>query len=187
MRDVLKTERLTLRQIELTDAPAFSALATDIDVARMTGSFPHPFPLLSVEFKILSLQSQKRRGLAHPYAITETERDALIGVADLFRRTADGPWEIGYWVGRPYWGRGYMTEACRALLTELETRHGAQDVTAGVFTDNLGSMRVLEKLGFEKSSAPDLFFSMARLAKAESQPFLRPAGARRLAMSAVER
>lgn len=187
MRDVLKTERLVLRQIELRDAASFAEYANDLDIARMTGSFPYPFPRLSVDFKVMYLRAQKRRGIGHGYAITETGQDKLIGVVDLFRQDDTDPWELGYWIGRPFWGLGYMTEACTALIEELQQEHGAQDLTAGVFTDNPGSMRVLEKLGFSAQGEPDMYFSMARLKKAPSQNFLRPADVSRLAMSARER
>lgn len=175
MRDIIETNRLTLRQIELRDAESFATLANDLDIARMTGSFPYPFPRLAVDFKVMYLRAQKRRGIGHGYAITETGQDRLIGVADLFRLKEGQPWELGYWVGKPYWGRGYITEACEALLSELENQHGPHAVTAGVFTDNPGSMRVLEKLGFKKDGKPGLYFSMARLAKAPSQSFIRQA------------
>jgi len=161
MRDTLTTDRLVLRQIELRDAEAFSTLGSDFDIARMTGSFPHPFPLLS----------------AFPYAITRAGDDTLIGVSDLFKRGEDTLWEIGYWIGRPYWGQGFMTEACTALLTEADATLGAQDRVAGVFTDNPGSARVLEKLGFEREGQPELHFSMGRLKKAESQDFVLKARA----------
>ena len=177
MRDVLTTKRLVLRQIEMRDAVSFAELANDYDIARMTGSFPYPFPRISVDFKVMNLRAQKRRGLGHGYALTEAGQDKLIGVADLFRAKNDHPWELGYWIGRPYWGLGYMTEACRALISELEQEHGAQDITAGVFTDNPGSMRVLEKLGFSRQGEPDMYFSMARLKKTPSQTFLRLASA----------
>ena len=172
MRDLVKTERLTLRQTELRDAPAFSTLVSDFDIARMTGSIAYPYPLLSAEFKIMSLHAAKRRGLAHPYAVTLNGQDELIGIADLFKRDPTDLWEIGYWVGRPYWGRGYMTEACTALLGEADLALGPDDRVAGVFTDNPGSARVLEKLGFEKSGEPNTYFSMARLKRARSQDFV---------------
>jgi len=172
MRDTLSTDRLILRQLGDRDAARFAEFGTDIDVARMTGSFPHPFPLLSAEFKILHLRAQKRRGFAYPYAITRKDEDLIIGVADLFKRSEESLWEIGYWVGRPYWGQGYMTEACTALLTEANHSLGRADRVAGVFTDNPGSARVLEKLGFERNGVPDFHFSMARLSKAESQEFV---------------
>lgn len=172
MRDILKTSRLTLRQTELRDAAAFSALVSDFEIARMTGSIAYPYPLLSAEFKIITFHAAKRRGLAHPYAITLKGQDELIGVADLFKRTPTSLWEIGYWIGRPYWGEGYMTEACEALLAEADAALGCENRVAGVFTDNPSSARVLEKLGFKKTGDPEYYFSMARLKKAESQDFI---------------
>ncbi len=172
MHDHIETERLVLRQLEDRDAAHFSEYGTDIDVARMTGSFPHPFPLLSAEFKIMDLRAQKRRGLAHPYAITRKGEDTLIGVADLFKRDAESLWEIGYWVGRPYWGNGYVTEACSALLVEADKTLGAGDRVAGAFIDNPNSARVLEKLGFERHGELNNYFSMARLENATSQDFV---------------
>lgn len=176
MRNKIETKRLVLRQLELRDAKAFSELGTDIDVARMTGSLPHPFPLLAAEFKIMDLRAQKRRGLAQPYAITLKDgSDDLIGVVDLFKRSADTLWEIGYWVGRPYWGQGLMTETCSAILAEADSTLGREDRVAGAFTDNPGSARVLEKLGFERSGETEPYFSMARLEKAQSQDFIKRA------------
>lgn len=172
MRDTLYTERLTLRQTELRDAAAISKFGSEFDIARMTGSFPHPFPLLSAEFKIMTFHAAKRRGLAHPYAITLRDQDELIGITDLFKRCPESLWEIGYWIGRPLWGQGYMTEACAALLAEADSTLGPQDRVAGVFTDNPGSMRVLEKLGFERRGDANYYFSMARLKKAKSQDFV---------------
>ena len=172
MKDIIRTERLTLRQTEQRDAAAFSTLVSDFDIARMTGSIAYPYPLLAAEFKIMTFHAAKRRELAHPYAITLNGRDEMIGVADLFKRGADSLWEIGYWVGRPYWGNGYMTEACEALLAEANLSLGTGDRIAGVFTDNPGSARVLEKLGFEKTGDPNEYFSMARLKNAKSQDYV---------------
>lgn len=172
MRNRFYTERLKLRQTEVRDAAAFSKLASDFDVARMTGSIPFPFPLLAAEFKIMSFHAGKRRGLAHPYTITLKDDDEMMGVVDLFKRDADSLWEIGYWIGRPYWGKGYMTEACAALLAEADNSLGPDDRTAGAFTDNLGSARVLKKLGFEPTGKPNHYFSMGRLKKALSQDYV---------------
>ena len=172
MRDTIETERLVLRQTERRDAQAFSTLVSDFGVARMTGSIAYPYPVLSAEFKIMTFHAAKRRGLAHPYAITLKGADRLIGITDLFKRGPDTLWEIGYWIGRPFWGKGLMTEACAALLSEANEALGAEDRVAGAFTDNPGSARVLEKLGFERSGEPETHFSMARLKKALSQDFI---------------
>jgi len=175
MRDQITTKRLVLRQLEDSDAMRFAKFGTDIEVGRMTGSFPHPFPLLSAEFKILHLRALKRRSLAHPYAVTRKGENLIIGVVDLCKRETSGLWEIGYWIGRPYWGKGFATESCRALLEEADNTLGPADRVAGVFTDNPSSAQVLEKLGFEQDGPTGFYFSMARLAKAESQDFIRRA------------
>ena len=117
MRSIIETERLVLRPITNEDAPAFARLGNDKDIARMTGSFPYPFPLISVEVKIMMLNAQRRRGIAYPYAITKNGGE-LMGVTDLFRQDETSPYELGYWVGKPFWGKGYMPEAAKALLAE---------------------------------------------------------------------
>jgi len=175
MKETLKTERLVLRQLRDEDAKALSKYGSNFDIARMTGSFPHPFPLLSAEFKILHLKAQKTRGLAYPYAITAKGHDDMIGIVDLFRRTERSPLEFGYWIGEPYWGKGYASEACQCLMAEADRHFGPTLLTAGVFSDNPASLRVLEKLGFKPTGKTEKYFSMARLRKAESILLERPA------------
>ena len=170
MRDILKTNRLVLRSVAIADAPLFSQYANDWDIAKMTGSIPHPFPLVSTEVKILTMMSQKRRGLAHPYVIT-LDGDALIGIMDIFRRSEDAEYELGYWVARPYWGKGYAVEAAHAIMEEAHTTLGVTTFIAGVFVDNPASMRVLEKLGFKNTGSEGDYFSMARLKHMESIGF----------------
>ena len=167
MRNEIGTERLVLRQLALNDAAAFSKLADDYNISKMTGSLPHPFPLYSAEFKIMYLRQQKRRGLAYPYAITVNGGE-LIGVMDLFRSAPDTALEIGYWIGKPYWGQGLSTEAAKAIIQEAKDRLGVQALMAGVFADNPASLRVLEKLGFKTTGSEEMYFSMARMEKARS-------------------
>lgn len=167
MRNEIGTERLVLRQLALNDAAAFSKLADDYNISKMTGSLPHPFPLYSAEFKIMYLRQQKRRGLAYPYAITVNGGE-LIGVMDLFRSAHDTALEIGYWIGKPYWGQGLSTEAAKAIIQEAKDRLGVQALMAGVFADNPASLRVLEKLGFKTTGSEEMYFSIARMEKARS-------------------
>lgn len=167
MRNEIGTERLVLRQLALNDVAAFSKLADDYNISKMTGSLPHPFPLYSAEFKIMYLRQQKRRGLAYPYAITVNGGE-LIGVMDLFRSAPDTALEIGYWIGKPYWGQGLSTEAAKAIIQEAKDRLGVQALMAGVFADNPASLRVLEKLGFKTTGSEEMYFSIARMEKARS-------------------
>lgn len=167
MRDEIRTDRLVLRQLTLDDAKAFSKLAGDYDIAKMTGSLPHPMPLFSAEFKIMYLRRQKQRGLAYPYAITREGGD-LIGVMDLFRSAPDAALEIGYWIGKPYWGQGLSTEAAKAIIQEARDNLGVKALMAGAFADNPTSLRVLEKLGFKPTGHEEMYFSMARMEKTRS-------------------
>ncbi len=103
----IRTERLTLRPLELSDAPRISAFTCDWDVARMVSSIPFPQPLISVEGFLLI--EQARRPLAKDYAFAiELPGEGLIGIAGAHVRGKDysGRFvEIGYWIGKPYWGQ----------------------------------------------------------------------------------
>jgi RimJ/RimL family protein N-acetyltransferase len=164
----LQGPRLTLRPLELTDAPRFARFGSDYDIARMTGSFPRYFPQISAEFRIMHMTSQKHRGLSFNYAVTEKGEDKLIGVMDLFRSGENEMLEIGYWIATPFWNRNYATEAGQIILKAAQQNLGVKRIKAGVFMDNPASLRVLEKLGFERRGAIEPFFSMARLEKADS-------------------
>lgn len=170
MRPFIKTDRLILRKIGSGDAAAISKLAGDPDIARMTGSFPHPFPLLSAEVKVMILKAMRRQNNAYPYAIT-VDGGSLLGMVDIFRNGPGFPFELGYWLGKPYWGKGYAAEASTAILQEAKNTLRLTEIVAGVFFDNPSSVRVLEKLGFEACGPGDDYFSMARLKKASSLDF----------------
>jgi len=162
MKDKIETKRLTLRQLELSDVDALSRLGGEFDIACMTGSFPHPFPPLSAEFRLMYLQQQWRQGLAYPYAVT-LDDDELIGIVNIFRRHANAELEISYWLGKPYWGQGYATEAAQAIIDEAHRTIGATTIIAGVFVDNPASLHILQKLGFKLTGESGMYFSMTRL------------------------
>lgn len=166
--DILHGNPLTLRPLKLSDAARFAKFGSDIDIARMTGSFPRHFPLISAEFRIMYMTSLKRRGLSFNYAITETGEDEIIGVMDLFRASQDDIFEIGYWIAKPFWGNGYATNAGQMVIKAAQNHLGVTRLKAGVFADNPASLRVLEKLGFERHGPIEPYFSMARLEKAPS-------------------
>ncbi len=172
MRRIIHTNRLALRPITLNDAPAFSRLAGEFEIARMTGSIPSPFPLLSAEIRTMMFSSAWRQGQEYSYAITMDQTE-LMGVTSLFKRKISDGFELGYWIGRPFWGNGYMTEACAAIISAAEDDLGLDVITAGVFADNPGSIRVLQKLGFISTGQIDDYFSIARLQKAKSLGFVR--------------
>jgi len=167
MRDEIRTERLVLRQLTLEDAPAISKLAGDKDISRMTGTIPNPYPQLAAEFFLMLNQHSRQRERAYNYAIT-LDGVALMGVTGLFYRGDTPEIELGYWIGKPYWGQGYITEACQALLSEAQDSLSLNHIHAGVYSDNHASLRVLQKLGFKLTGEDEMYFSMARMEKAHS-------------------
>jgi len=119
-----------------------------------------PFFALAGEFWLMRATANWRRGQSYAYAITGTD-DSLMGIVDLFKNE-DNDWEIGYWLGKEFWGKGYMPEAAKALLTESFHTLDIPYIDAGYFEDNPASGRVLEKLGFVSKNVSSNLYSVAR-------------------------
>ena len=141
----LQTERLALRALRPDDASDLTHLVDDAGVARMTTAIPHPFPAGAAEDFIQRMIEcdGRREGV---FAIDVRER-GFAGVLG-FHPDEHGSPEIGYWLGRPYWGRGYMTEAVRGALKWARRDWRKNVVVAGHFADNPASGQVLCKSGF---------------------------------------
>lgn len=159
MREQIETERLVLRQPELRDGPAMAAHFQDFDVLKMTGSLPYPYLPQAADFWILRTRARQRRGLAHSYMM-ETMNGDVIGNVSLFRADLNDDFEIGYHLGRNWWGVGYASEACRAVINEAKT-HGQSRLVAGVYDDNPASQTIMSKFGF-RATEPDNIWCMAR-------------------------
>ena len=151
----------------MSDARGISKLAGIPEIARMTGSIPSPFPLLSAEMRCEIFQIHWKRGTEFAYAITK-DGGEIMGLVSLFQRPGVEIYEIGYWLGKPYWNKGYMTEACTAVLNEFSKAHPDHRVVAGAFADNPASHTVLEKLGFKPTGESENYFSICRGHKALS-------------------
>ena len=145
MREHLKTERLLLRPCQSADAAAVQTLCTNWKVARMTSRIAHPYPAGAAALWIASHGEARARDEEHTFCI-ELDGEP-VGVVGL-RKTADRVHELGYWIGEPWWGRGYATEAAARLLRFAFRELGAARLTSGHFLDNPASGRVLEKCGF---------------------------------------
>ena len=146
----LRTHRLVLRPFTQEDAPRVQELAGAREVALGTLTIPHPYEDGVAEEWIGSLEQQWRGREALMLAMV-TESDGLVGSIGLVR--IDVPHaraELGYWVGVPFWGRGYAPEAARAVLRYAFDGLGLNRVWAQHFTRNPASGRVLEKLGFQR-------------------------------------
>jgi RimJ/RimL family protein N-acetyltransferase len=160
MRAELRTERLRLRELGLADAQRISEFTSEPEVARNTSRIPLPNPPVAVEGWMITLFARAPLGLDHVRAIeADGELVGLIGAHGELGWGGGGAIEIGYWIGKPYWGRGYATEALRAFVFEA-TELGALE--AGHFADNPASGRVLERAGFVYTGETSPIFSLAR-------------------------
>lgn len=145
---VIVTERLRLRRVELDDAPAIQRHAGDFDVARMTAAIPHPYEDGAAEEWLKTIPDSYRHGKAVVFAITAPPDDDLIGTIGLTFAWEHERAEIGYWLGKPFWGRGYATEAARAVVNFAFDRYASlRRVHAGAYGHNPASQRVLVKSG----------------------------------------
>ncbi|MEO1407140.1 MAG: GNAT family N-acetyltransferase [Pseudomonadota bacterium] len=143
----IETERLRLRPPRTEDAPRVAELMSDKDIPWNLGRAPWPYGLADAEGWIERGIASWADGTDYPFAITH-EDEGLIGSCGVVPVT-DDVFELGYWIGKPYWGRGYVTEASEALLKWAKTSLGIHQFVSGHINDNPGSGRVLRKLGFE--------------------------------------
>ena len=142
---VIRTPRLTLRAPRRADAARIAVLVNDFDLARMTTHVPHPYaPIEAEAFLDRMAAMDQARSAAF---VLDTEAEGLVGAVGLHPAGRLGP-EIGYWVGRSYWGQGLATEAARAVLDWARDDWGRKVVVSGHFEDNPASGRVLQKAGF---------------------------------------
>ncbi len=142
---IIRTERLLLRAPVISDAARVSLLAGDFEVASLTGTIPHPY---SEEMAADWIRSHQDGEEGVAFAI-DLGGD-LIGCVG-YRAYDEVHAEMGYWLGKPYWGFGFATEAARALIRHVFQTEGFDYLTCGHFRENPASARVIAKLGFEPS------------------------------------
>jgi len=142
-RVVLETERLVLRRPTLADVKAIARLANDRRIAQNTARIPHPYAVSDAEVfvNLVAGQPQDTNFLI-------TRDGEMIGGVGIDLSKSAAP-EIGYWLGVPFWGQGYATEAARAVIDYAFDEFGATELRAGARVVNTASRRVLEKCGFQ--------------------------------------
>ncbi len=140
----LETGRLLLRPIGEEDLDAIVAGIDDFAVSRMLARVPHPYGRADAEGFLAVTRQEAHRNIA----LSILDGEGLVGGLGLTGLRSER--EFGYWLSRPAWGKGYATEAGRAFLAHLFRVERLDVVRSGVFHDNPASLRVQEKLGFER-------------------------------------
>lgn len=166
----LETRRLLLRAPRWQDARAIAAYAGDADVSRMTARMPHPYALADAEDWIGHTAGHDPE--QETAFVIENDDGDLVGSIGLFRGS-DGLDEVGYWIGRPFWGRGFATEALSALVGWACGEKRRRVIAASHFEDNPASGAVLAKAGFLYTGVRTPLFSRARNATALTRRMVR--------------
>jgi ribosomal-protein-alanine N-acetyltransferase len=139
---------VVLRPLEPGDAPRVQLLAGEREVAETTAVIPHPYPEGAAAAWIAAQARDLASGREYTYAVTLSEDRVLVGAIGL-RPTATEHENLGYWIGRPYWGRGYATAAARAVIALAFSFLDVDLIAASHLTRNPASGRVMAKCGMQ--------------------------------------
>ncbi len=145
IRPAIGTERLILRGPTAADIPAMAELANDIGVAGNVARMPYPYAVEHAEEGLARIAREDPRREA-TFAI-EHRDFGFVGMLGFHEKQPGRP-EVGYWLGRPFWGRGYATEALTGALRWAKADWRRNVLWAGHFADNPASGQVLCKAGF---------------------------------------
>ena len=163
IRPAIGTERLILRAPTMADAAVIAELANDPAVVGMLTSWPYPFTeddALAWLMKVTGANPRHRTDF-----IIEHRQFGVIGVIGVGEDNPQGKWakpQLGYWLGRPFWNRGYATEAVEAVMGWVKGDWRRQVVWAGHFADNRASGEVLVKAGFLYTGDVEMAPSLGR-------------------------
>lgn len=159
---IVKTDRLVLRPLKLSDADEVQRLAGAWEIADTTLLIPHPYEDGMAEEFIRSQTAAMAAGAGYAFAITRTETvrrpqssqnssaergSIFLGIVGLTVQREHNRAELGYWIGVPYWSNGYATEAAVAILGFAFRELVLHRVYAVRLSRNPASGRVLEKIG----------------------------------------
>jgi RimJ/RimL family protein N-acetyltransferase len=145
----LYTKRLVLRAFEVVDAPAVQRLAGDRNIAATTMKIPHPYDLAMAEEWIATHEEGWSQGRSLSLAVERHSDNGLVGAIGLRIEPDHACAELGYWIGKPHWRRGFATEAAEATLAFGFNDLRLNRIHAHYFRGNTGSGRVLQKLGMK--------------------------------------
>lgn len=154
----IETRRLWLRWPRAADVADFTRLAGDKAVADLTTCLSHPVQAAEAEDFILGSRRTNLAGQGLVLALSpRNDPGALVGMAGVLAQDG-GELVLGYWLGRPYWGQGLMSEALEATIDMAFLLTGAEQIHSPLRAGNEAGRKVLQRCGFpvsESALAPD--------------------------------
>jgi RimJ/RimL family protein N-acetyltransferase len=144
---ILKTPRLILRPFKMDDGPVVASLANDKDIATNTENLPFPYEEYMALDWIRAHERMYQENHMLTLAVTHAKKSQVMGAIGLEIEATNNHAELGYWLGKPYWGHGYATEAAKRLI-----HYGFMDlkyhrIYSIHLSQNPDSGKVLQKIG----------------------------------------
>jgi RimJ/RimL family protein N-acetyltransferase len=146
---ILQTERLIVRRAAETDYPVVCELFSDSVTMKFIGP-RRPMSHAESYDWLCDLLIRQTREICR-YAVALKPGNELIGFAGI--QKVDGVYDFGYYFRRPFWGKGFASEACEAVLNHIETVLNIHDFEIFIATANSDSSRMIERLGFVRGPA----------------------------------
>lgn len=143
----IRTERLLLRAFELSDAHDIKRLAGDKAIADTTTSIPHPYEDGMAEDWISTHRAEFEAGELLNLAVVSLASSELMGAIGLIIVPQYERAELGYWIGKPFWRKGYCTEAGKAVVQYGFDTLKLNRIYSYHFSRNPASGRVMQKIG----------------------------------------
>lgn len=157
----MKESHVRIEPVEPCHIPAIQELASDPAIGEMS-NVPSPYPPTGAVQFVQWASEGRQAGTLYAFAVISQER-GCVGICSLIGVSAEeGRAELGYWIGKPYWGQGMATTAGRLVLAYAFHELGLRLVTAGCLQRNTPSVRVLEKLGFCLNQVRPMTFQKTR-------------------------
>jgi [ribosomal protein S5]-alanine N-acetyltransferase len=143
----LQTDRLILREFALEDAPNVHRLVGEWEVAHTLLRVPHPYEDGMAQEWIATHRPAYEAGERVSWAVALRDEGALVGSITLHLHPLHDNAELGYWIGKPYWGCGYATEAVEEVVRYGFEDLGLHRIHANHLGSNPASGKVMRKVG----------------------------------------
>ncbi|MGN7756225.1 GNAT family N-acetyltransferase [Chryseobacterium sp. 22532] len=147
---VIETERLILSQLKEEDLPFVTEYLQDKIFSDVTSNIPYPYTGEHAKFWMKMSRESFENNTGYTFAVRNKEGQ-ILGAIGLHDRDDDKA-ELGYWMGKPFWNKGYITEAATALIDFGFNELQINKIYATYFLDNPASGRIMEKIGMEKEA-----------------------------------
>ncbi|PKF75247.1 GNAT family N-acetyltransferase [Chryseobacterium sp. PMSZPI] len=147
---IIKTERLILSQLEEKDLPFIVGYLQHKIYSDLTSNIPYPYTESDAKFWLKMANEAFENKSGYTFGIRNKEGQ-IIGAIGLHDREDDKA-ELGYWIGMPYWNKGYVTEAARAIVDFGFKTLNFNKIFATHFLHNPASGKIMEKIGMEREA-----------------------------------